>query len=95
MPRESRKIGRSRGGGKSRGQLVAETLRVAELLRSGALTVEEAARTTRIHPRTVYRILEALEEAGYLLEVSEEPRKSGRGRPYRRYHLDAVPEVAR
>lgn len=74
-------------GGRSRGHLVAETLRVADAFRGASRTVEEVAQTTEVHPRTVYRILRALQEAGYAFSVTEVARVSGSGRPGRRYQL--------
>lgn len=68
---------------------------VADELRSRPLTVEQLATKTCIHPRTVYRILDALKEAGYRLSVREAPRSTGRGRPERRYQLAAHGEGGR
>jgi DNA-binding transcriptional ArsR family regulator len=78
-----------RPGGRPRGELLADALRVAGLL-SSPRTAAELAAASGLPLRTVYRVLRALPAAGWALEVVEAPRGSP-GRPLRRYHLASRP----
>jgi hypothetical protein len=50
-------------------------------------TAQEVARATRLHLRTVYRILKVLPQAGVTLKLTETPRTTGKGKPERRYQV--------
>lgn len=60
---------------------------VVRALTGGKRTVAELADETGIQSRTVYRILRALPAAGWDVQVAEEPKRRGPGRPTRRYFL--------
>src|SRR6516162_8635011 len=53
---------------RSRALMVVAELRIADLLRDGARTVDELAQATQTHAPTLYRVLRALAAAGVFEE---------------------------
>lgn len=83
---------RTRGGvlgSPSRGELIGDALRVLAAL-DHPRTVSEIAEASVLHPRKVYRILEALPAAGLTIEVHEQAH-GGPGSPHRRYRVSPWP----
>jgi len=71
------------GGGRTRSEIVGQVLAVLAAL-AKPHTAAELAERTGLHVRTVYRILQALPEAGIGLRVTE-PKRRAHGRPVRFY----------